>query len=102
MSNKTAKQMFKDLGYKVNEQPCYLCYYTDNGEITFFHSSKTISKIGKKDYAYLRAINMRELIAINKQIEELGWDISNIGQLGSSGKSVGICCLYLKKKLKKY
>ena len=79
MKEKTADEMFKELGY---EKP----------EDTIFNIEKFVKTIGKTkyciafDYFYRRIsvftfedresrkdISMQELQAINKKVEELGW-----------------------------
>lgn len=71
---KTADEMFEELGYEVSngkwEEKLNVTTNTvvDNGyvQITFYHN-KTIY-IDSDDI-----INMQELKAINKKVEELGW-----------------------------
>lgn len=79
---KTAKQMFEELGYEVEERQDYINYFKESGadvltEITF-----------NKEYNYIRMysydsvverqvfaiyVTPEELQAINKQVEEFGW-----------------------------
>lgn len=76
----SAKEMFEKLGYTFKNHCRYLKNYK-NGKtifITFDEKKKTIVK-GKCGYANEPInindyrITMRELKAINKQCEEMGW-----------------------------
>lgn len=85
---KSAREMFEQLGYKLDEQEDYLIYwkiakgqqlnryYRQNEiQIEFNLAYKTIEKrklfnTGENS----NIITLRELKAINKQIEELGWN----------------------------
>ena len=75
----TAKEMFEKLGYE---------YYKEQGVITYINkeddNEKTIEfidnglsdilvRINEKEY-YVFCISLEELQAINKQVEELGWE----------------------------
>lgn len=83
-----AKEMFEQLGYKLDEQEDYLIYwknakdqqinryYRQNEiQIEFNLAYKTIEKreLFNTD-ENSNIITLRELKAINKQIEELGWN----------------------------
>lgn len=82
--NKTAKEMFSKLGYeKLYKHNSYMFYEkelkknpkyeNDYVHIGFEFVDKTFSKTyGDDKSAY--EITMEELQAINKQIEELGWN----------------------------
>lgn len=77
----SAKEMFEELGYeKVNEAPL-LWQFNDGGFIKNIEFSKTLESITFSNYECYNygksqeehRINVKELQAINKQIEELGW-----------------------------
>lgn len=76
---KTAEELFKELGYKIEKKERYIMYYkylNFSGRIfiEFNFNEKMVevwyedSRIRKKVH-----IDILELIAINKQCEELGW-----------------------------
>lgn len=75
----TAKEMFEKLGYEQNNDREDCLRYTIKGfigqivELRFYFDTKRFVKQGYDDIAYL--ITLEELQAINKQIEELGWNI---------------------------
>ena len=65
----TAKEMFKELGFKIDDiKKTYLSYYNkeEDSYIYFDYIYKTVE--------VQFDINMDLLKAINKQVEELGWD----------------------------
>ena len=71
----SAKEMFEDLGYKKETHISYILYIKNEGDysqqeqrIFFFFFSETIIK------PFTDGINVKELQAINKQVEELGWN----------------------------
>lgn len=71
----SAKEMFENLGYKREVHiSCIMYikneeYYSkDEQRIIFYQDTETIIK------PYTDGINMEELQAINKQVEELGWN----------------------------
>lgn len=69
--SKTAKELFKELGYKertTNYSLYAIKIYEAHGSIIYFDYDKHISKEGASIF-----INMNELKAILKQVEELGW-----------------------------
>ena len=77
----TAKEMFEELGYKIQpikeDRIAFVRRYKkdDFNIITFYndkYNNKRIMKSGEHDY-YCDYIRLEELQAINKQIEELGW-----------------------------
>lgn len=76
----SAKEMFEKLGYIENNDRETCLRYTKKGfvgqiiEIRFYlDNGKAFIKEGEDDdIAYL--ITMPELQAINKQVEELGWN----------------------------
>lgn len=69
----TAKEMFEKLGYEqIYNTINYIIYdYEENFEIKFYRPHKLIEIVGKEPY---NTLDMEELQAINKQIEELGWN----------------------------
>ena len=75
----SAKEMFEKLGYIENNDREDCLRYTIKGfigqivEIRFYLDTKRFAKQGyDDDIAYL--ITLEELQAINKQVEELGWN----------------------------
>lgn len=75
----SAKEMFKELGYKQEKIEEQLIYTkTDvlkdvEYDIIFYLDVKTF-EASTNSYLYVNDINLKELQAINKQIEELGWN----------------------------
>ncbi|HIQ90720.1 MAG TPA: hypothetical protein IAB27_03730 [Candidatus Coprosoma intestinipullorum] len=70
----SAKEMFEKLGYKQEIHIAYILYIKneddysqDEQRIFFHHDTETINK------PFTGGINAKELQAINKQVEELGW-----------------------------
>ena len=80
----TAKEMFEELGYKVANDCEYYIFYKkpliENPEYEkdYLHISfKKLDKAFIKTYGDDNSpeiITMQELKAINKQVEELGWN----------------------------
>lgn len=87
----TAKEMFEKLGYKCLGGSDYIAikyykqekqgknYSTYDIDITFYCTSKSVSVVanryGKNRYELaIMDIDMKLLQAINKQVEELGWN----------------------------
>lgn len=79
-NEKTAKDMFEELGYtryKYNE--CFIEYWDDLGKTIIFNKqNKYIEKFikinGNDDYQHTYGfLSVQELQAINKQVEELRW-----------------------------
>lgn len=74
----SAKEMFEELGYKEAENDIYFLKYYKPGklshdkEIKFHKLDKSITVKDDNRINY-RWFNMKELQAINKQAEELGW-----------------------------
>lgn len=64
------KEMFKELGYDQLISDDIIIYYKEEESITFRLEEKIFYKVF---YDTAGNINMQELKAINKQIEELGW-----------------------------
>ena len=75
---KTAKEMFEDLGYEVIYKPNTITYRLNKGYfyyICFKLNKKTVYKSkGACGKAFASSITTKELKAINKQVEELGWN----------------------------
>lgn len=76
MKNKTADEMFKELGYEdlsnIAKIPCIAIYYAKNDKRIAFYDDKTFDI-----YNYLDGdeyVTMQELKAINKKVEELKWN----------------------------
>jgi hypothetical protein len=64
----TAKEMFEKLGYKEDFHIAYIKYYNEKEDKYIWFSKPT------KTVEIMFDIDMDLLKAINKQIEELGWD----------------------------
>lgn len=76
----TAKEMFEELGYEYNE--CYFeqeldeITYSKDGEYTpqiMFSLNHKVVKVYRQENKS-SSFDMKLLKAINKQIEELGWN----------------------------
>lgn len=65
----SAKEMFEKLRYKQTNNDNYLTCYSNEEENYYIYFYNYWKKI-----EVLHDITMKELQAINKQIEELGWD----------------------------
>ena len=84
---KSARELFEELGYKLDEQEDYLIYYklAKKQRVNFYHTQNeiqiefnfTYKTIEKRELFHTdedRAIiTLRELQAINQQINELDW-----------------------------
>lgn len=79
----SAKEMFEELGYMYNEIPngidyTYKCFISDTTHIRFNLINKSFAKYTSSDSPFtpvvVEHISIEELQAINKQIEELGWN----------------------------
>lgn len=68
---KSADEMFEELGYKEEVKYREKVYEKDDKIITFNLEKKNI--ICNNFYDGYESINMQELQAINKKVEELGW-----------------------------
>lgn len=72
--NKNAKEIFEELGYEIRKTTNtirYRLYDVDDNlaiNINFNNNTKRINIICESE-----ALDMNDLKAINKQIEELGW-----------------------------
>lgn len=67
----TAKEMFEELGYEIKDTEYYIEYFKKNDYIQFWKNN--FNKITVHSLSGTMALDIRELQAINKQIEELGW-----------------------------
>ncbi len=67
---KSADELFEDLGYKKQEGLREINYYRGNDEIVIYKDLKWFSCSKQEEIDF---INMQELQAINKKVEELGW-----------------------------
>jgi hypothetical protein len=76
MNSMTAKEMFEELGYKQEHHISYIKYYKEveqcygdpvEIQIWFYQIDECFEKNRE-------VITMAELQAINKQVEELGWN----------------------------
>ena len=75
MEEKTPDEMFEELGYKkkYSNMPWYIKKLFRNNyiQITFDIIDKTVA--GSNDKGEAINLNMKELQAINKKCQELGW-----------------------------
>lgn len=75
--NKTAKEMFEELGYKYEKQKnLYLesiIYEKGSKRILFRYDKKIIPYADYGDREDATLLTLEELQAINKQVNELGW-----------------------------
>lgn len=75
---KTADEMFEKLGYKkFNKKHDFenIKYYKNEDNILYFdETNKSFYKSGLYDDLMYDDITMQELQAINKKVEELGWN----------------------------
>lgn len=76
MKEKTADELFEELGYKkFNKKHDFenIKYYKNDDNILYFdEKDKSFYKSGEYD-SMCDDITMQELQAINKKVEELGW-----------------------------
>lgn len=72
--NKSAKEMFEELGYKQEIYISSIYYYGEDSDYDYYYIA--FDKLDKsiKINKYINEITIEELKAINKQIEELGWN----------------------------
>ena len=78
MKEKTADEMFEELGYKsIPKEPSQIYdikYYKDDDNVYYFHfDRKSVAKSGEYD-SMCDNINMQELQAINEKVKELRMD----------------------------
>lgn len=78
---KSAREMFSELEYSCKEDDDYIEYIQKIGdctyEIAFDYDTEYIefySYRGNFEKKFDTSLSMEELQAINKQVEELGWD----------------------------
>ena len=70
IKEKSADEMFEELGYKYSEFMYEIYYVKDGKTISFWKNRNEVeSHVG----VISARITMEELKAINKKIEELGW-----------------------------
>ena len=65
----SAKEMFEELGYKQDYNIDYAIRYCNEERDYYIYFYKYVRKI-----EVLHDITLQELKAINKQVEELGWN----------------------------
>ena len=75
----TAKEMFEKLGYAFKEDEQFI-YYKNNKLVTYhiifskeYETVEITPTIDEEIHTFIR-LSKKLLQAINKQIEELGWD----------------------------
>jgi hypothetical protein len=71
---KTAKEMFEKLGFdvgKIYSREDVVCYHNYGKISVYFHKNKSVGVHSNGNYSI---INIELLQAINKQVEELGWN----------------------------
>ena len=72
---KTAKEMFEELGYEQIKSNDEFIEYEKNGRnISFELETHTFSGVHVWLDCQAILIDMQELQAINKQVEEMGWN----------------------------
>lgn len=75
----SAREMFEELGYELIQDDMYWLIYSFNKDkwysfnIEFNKNEKQIHIAGKQP-SNGKVIDMQEIKAINKQVEELGWN----------------------------
>ena len=65
MKEKTADEIFKQLYFEKYEDKYNIKYFKGNREIWFYKETREVESN--------KIINMQQLRAINKKVEELGW-----------------------------
>ncbi len=65
MKEKTADEIFKQLYFEKYEDKYNIKYFKGNREIWFYKETREVESN--------KLINMQQLRAINKKVEELGW-----------------------------
>lgn len=74
MKEKTADELFEALGYKkVRDDARFIKYWRKHDNDYIVMDKETKDFIKNFDFAYWKAINMQELQAINKKVQELEW-----------------------------
>lgn len=72
MKEKTADELFEALGYiKIRDDERFIKYRKSHDNDYIVIDKETKDFIKNFDFAYWKAINMQELQAINKKVEEL-------------------------------
>ena len=72
----SAKEMFEELGYELYiESDNEICYMEKKNKwyISFYLDDKVVQCSENDFYTTSIGISVKELQAINKQVEELGW-----------------------------
>ena len=72
IKEKSADEMFEELGYIEHFNTEYAEVFRTDSSHSFGHSIEFLTESHKVFNTY-NTINMQELKAINKKIEELGW-----------------------------
>ena len=67
MKEKTADEMFEELGYEKTEHKNCIRYRNEDYEIIFW-------RINEFKVEVYNSITMQELQAINEKVKELGWN----------------------------
>lgn len=89
---KSARELFKKLGYKLDEQEDYLIYwkFAKKQRVNYYHTQNeiqiefnfTYKTIEKRELLHTdedsAIITLRELQAINQQVNELGWNDTTV------------------------
>ena len=65
MKEKTSDEIFKQLYFEKYEDKYNIKYFKGNREIWFYKETREVESN--------KLINMQQLRAINKKVEELGW-----------------------------
>lgn len=74
IKEKTADEMFEELGYeKIRDDERFIKYRKPFNNDYFVMDKETKDFIKNFDFAYWKAVTMQELQAINKKCKELGW-----------------------------
>ena len=68
----SAKEMFEELGYKINETEFYIEYSKETYYIQFWKNK--FFGITFHSLSGTQRVDKQELQAINKQVEELNWN----------------------------
>lgn len=72
--NKSAKEMFEELGYSKEEYELKIVYRSDYQSISFTMIPHEVLFSNEDIRDYIAGITMQELKAINKMVSELGWN----------------------------
>ena len=74
---KKAKEMFEELGYELFKDNNYvIAFFKDTAWIEFRKDIEVVKcySLINNYYIEINSIGIKELQAINKMVEELGWD----------------------------